>query len=137
VNIDTTFDPVNGSLVFGEVGGVIEFPPVFIPGAIFYGVTSDITESDQILPKEISLSQNYPNPFNASTVIEFALTEKSFVELTVYNLLGQKAATVFKGEKGAGYYTITWNGSEFPSGVYFARLQAGGISKSVKMVLLK
>jgi hypothetical protein len=135
--IDSIYDPVNGSLWFGLVEGTIEFSPVLVPGAIFYGVTSGISESDQILPTEISLSQNYPNPFNASTIIKFALPEESHVELTVYNLLGQKAATIVKGLRPTGNHAITWDGSDYPSGIYFARLDAGGSSRSIKMVLLK
>jgi hypothetical protein len=97
----------------------------------------DIDDNIGRRPGQLLILRNYPNPFNASTILEFALPEESSVELVVYNLLGQKAATVVKGVKPAGNHSITWDGSHYPSGVYFARLQAGGESKSVKMLLLK
>ena len=137
ISIDTTYDPMNGSLIFGLVGGVNEFAPEFIPGAIFYGITSGAENEDPNLPTEFAISGNYPNPFNPTTTIAYALPEPGEISLTVYNILGQKAARLFKGEKAAGRYTITWDGSDFPSGVYFARLEAGGLSRSIKMMLLK
>ncbi len=92
--------------------------------------------NDVILPDKILLS-NYPNPFNAATRLSYMLPRSGPVTITIYNLLGQRVATIYEGEKQAGQHTITWNASAFPSGVYFARLEAGEYSKSIKMVLLK
>ncbi|UCC79684.1 MAG: T9SS type A sorting domain-containing protein, partial [Candidatus Zixiibacteriota bacterium] len=89
------------------------------------------------LPRKMRSLACYPNPFNASTTIEFMLAEAVDIELSVYNILGQKIATLFDGRKPAGDYSTTWSAKDFPSGVYFARLEMEGISKSVKMVLLK
>ena len=83
------------------------------------------------------MHQNYPNPFNAATVIRYGLPEASFATVSVYNLVGQRVAALYEGNQQAGQHTITWDASDFPSGIYFARLEAAGYDKSVKMVLLK
>lgn len=140
VVIDTTYDPQNGSLLFGLGGGIISFAPVFIPGIIYYDRihdTTDVSNNELSFPRKIAFLQNYPNPFNASTTIEFTLPEEAEVELSVYNILGQKVATLCDGRKPAGKYVVTWNAGDYPSGVYFARLETKEYSKDIKMVLLK
>jgi hypothetical protein len=137
VLIDSTLDPVNGSLLFGLFGGVISFTPDFTSGAIFYGVTSEASGENRVLPDEFSLHQNYPNPFNASTNIEFTLPEAAHVDLSVYNILGQKVAVISKGLISPGQYSVVWDAGDEPSGVYFVRLDGDDFSKSLKMVLLK
>ncbi|MEE9554060.1 MAG: T9SS type A sorting domain-containing protein [candidate division Zixibacteria bacterium] len=89
------------------------------------------------LPARFALIQNYPNPFNPSTTIRYSLPEQSDVRIEIYNILGQRVATLFDGNKQAGYQTITWNAEDYPSGVYFARLETEGRSENIKMVLLK
>jgi len=83
------------------------------------------------------LEQNYPNPFNPSTVIEFSLPERSFVKLTIMNLLGQEIETLIAEEREAGSYRVKWNAGNFPTGTYFYRLQAGGFAQIKKLILLK
>jgi hypothetical protein len=99
--------------------------------------TAILNDDKLFQPSYTSLYQNYPNPFNASTTIEFTLPEAADVELSVYNILGQKVAVLLDGRKSAGEHAVTWDAGDMPSGVYFARLETGHISKSVKMVLLK
>lgn len=89
------------------------------------------------LPERLSLLQNYPNPFNSSTTICYSLPEQSDVRIEIYNILGQKITTLFDGHKQAGYHTVTWHADHYPSGIYFARLEAGHRSESIKIVLLK
>lgn len=94
------------------------------------------------LPKTFALEQNYPNPFNPTTELAFALPKAAHVELSVFNVLGQKVATVVNGEYPAGEHTATWdgtnsNGGSVSSGVYFYRIEAGDYSKTRKMMLLK
>jgi hypothetical protein len=91
----------------------------------------------ELLPTEFGLSQNYPNPFNPSTVIEFSLPERSFVKLTIMNLLGQEIETLIAEEREAGSYRVKWNAGNFPTGTYFYRLQAGGFAQIKKLILLK
>ena len=89
------------------------------------------------LPTEFGLSQNYPNPFNPETSIDFALPEAVKVNLSVYNLLGQRVATLYEGMTPAGYYTIRWEASNLSSGVYFYHLQAGDFNSIKKCILMK
>jgi hypothetical protein len=137
VTIDTTNDPIMGPLLFGLTGGIIQLIPEFMPGAIYYGTTPVSSDESRFQPSEFSLHQNYPNPFNVSTTIEFTLQGQAKIELSVYNILGQKVVVLYNGIKPAGYHSLMWNADGYPSGVYFARLETKGYSKSIKMVLLK
>ncbi|MFH1011716.1 MAG: T9SS type A sorting domain-containing protein [bacterium] len=89
------------------------------------------------LPNDYTLRQNWPNPFNSSTRISYDLKQAGHVSLKVYDLLGQKVATLADGMLPAGSHTVSWNASDFASGVYLYRLQAGGRMQTKKMVLLK
>jgi len=84
-----------------------------------------------------ALDQNYPNPFNPSTTIQYALPTAANVKLTVFNVLGQEAATLVNENKPAGTYTVQFDGSRLASGVYFYRLEAGTIVQMKKLVLRK
>ncbi len=93
-------------------------------------------------PKAYGLSQNYPNPFNPETEIRYALPEGSYVRLEVFNLLGQKVATLADGPQEGGEFAVRWNGTDdtglsLASGIYFCRLQAGEFSDTKKMIYLK
>ncbi|MBC8492056.1 MAG: T9SS type A sorting domain-containing protein, partial [Candidatus Marinimicrobia bacterium] len=92
---------------------------------------------ESALPTVFSMSQNYPNPFNPLTSIDFSLPEAAKVNLSVYNLLGQKIATLVEGMTPAGKYTVQWNATEMSSGVYFFHLQAGDNSSIKKCILMK
>jgi hypothetical protein len=94
-------------------------------------------EIEPRLPQQITLLQNYPNPFNAATTIRYSLPYKSVVSLSIYNLLGQQVETLFEGVQNPGEHELTWDASHLPSGIYFARGEARGISKTVKLVYLK
>jgi hypothetical protein len=94
-------------------------------------------EATQILPKEFSLEQNTPNPFNPITEISFALPFAANVKLDIYNIMGQKVATLIDRSMDAGYHTVTWNANSVASGMYFYRLQAGSFAETKKMLLLK
>ncbi len=92
---------------------------------------------EETKPIAFRIAQNHPNPFNAATSISYTLREPGEVTISIYNLLGQRVDTVFRGECEPGEHTAVWDAADFPSGVYFARLEAGGVSESIKMVLLK
>lgn len=94
-------------------------------------------ESEDVLPEEFRLYQNYPNPFNSSSIIKYSIPFSSHVTLKIFNTLGQEIETLVNEEKSVGTYTLNWNASNFPSGVYFYRIQAGGFVQSRKMILLK
>ena len=98
---------------------------------------TDVTEyTGSSLPRVFALYQNYPNPFNPTTKIKLDLPVRSEWKITVYNVLGQAVET-FSGNSPAGTIVVDWDATEFASGVYFARAQAGNFSASQKMMLLK
>ena len=93
-------------------------------------------------PAAFHLAQNFPNPFNQSTVIRIGLEARAEVELAVYNISGQKVATLAQGPYPAGAYTFTWDGrnthgAELASGVYCYRLRANGREQTRKLILLR
>jgi hypothetical protein len=97
------------------------------------------TDIEQIsgLPQDFRLSQNYPNPFNPSTKIEYSIPEASFVQLKVYDILGNEVEELVKEDQVAGTYRADFTASNLASGLYIAKLQAGNYSKTIKMSLLK
>jgi len=93
-------------------------------------------ESEPVL-RQFELAKNYPNPFNPSTMISYQLPKTSNVELFVYNLLGQKVATLVSKKQQAGRYNVQWDASRFASGVYYYRIEAGKFQDVKKMILLR
>ncbi|MFZ1519200.1 MAG: T9SS type A sorting domain-containing protein [Ignavibacteriaceae bacterium] len=105
-----------------------------------YRTTSSVTsvdENESGVVNNFSLEQNYPNPFNPSTNIQYAISNKQFVQLKVYDMLGNEIATLVNEEKTAGNYEINFNASKFSSGVYFYKLNAGSLIETKKMILIK
>jgi len=88
-------------------------------------------------PLTFKLSQNYPNPFNPTTVINYSVATKGAVRLEVFNILGQKVATLLNKVQNAGQYDVSFDASRLTSGVYIYRIMAGSFVQSRKMVLLK
>jgi hypothetical protein len=89
------------------------------------------------LPKEFSLSESYPNPFNPSTRLQVGMPKTARLQVLVYNLLGQKVATLVDEVREAGYQTVEWNASSVASGVYFIRMNADAFSSVRKVMLMK
>ncbi|MBD3234635.1 MAG: T9SS type A sorting domain-containing protein [candidate division Zixibacteria bacterium] len=94
-------------------------------------------DANQQLPEVTKLFGNYPNPFNPVTTIEYTIAENNDVSLKVYNLLGQKVATLTDGFKDAGHYSVKWNASDYSSGIYFYKLEVGDEMFTKRMILLK
>jgi len=89
------------------------------------------------IPETVFLSDNYPNPFNPTTSFRFGLPKDGMVELSVYNILGRKVASLVNEYMSAGLHQIQWNANEMSSGIYFARLSSGGEVRTVKCLLVK
>ena len=90
----------------------------------------------------LGLYQNRPNPFNPKTVISWQVgaTSKSpvQVDLSIYNVLGQKVATLVSGKQKAGFYSVEWDATGMSSGIYYYTLQAGNrFVASKKMILIQ
>jgi hypothetical protein len=101
-----------------------------------------LTQVSSEIPKHFELKQNYPNPFNPSTQIDFEVpavkgNDKAKVSLKIYDALGNRVADIVDSSLSPGSYSYTWNASEFPSGVYFYKLESGSTRISKKMILTK
>ncbi|MDA3859797.1 MAG: T9SS type A sorting domain-containing protein [Melioribacteraceae bacterium] len=128
--IDATVDTDNNTVTFSspDVSNLI-----VLSAAKVTGLESLIATQ----PTEFTLSQNYPNPFNPSTKIAFTLNSNSQVSLTIYNIVGEKVATLVNEYKSAGAYTVNFNAAQLSSGVYFYELRADATRLVKKMSLLK
>lgn len=123
----------------GQVTIQLGYEPIFLEGGILVGVESRPGSSQ---PGSFVLLPNYPNPFNPETAIEYQLPRASKVEITIFNLRGQKVATLVKGHHAAGTHKTIWNGTDasgrrVASGVYLYQLQvadpaSGGAGKFVQ-----
>ena len=109
-----------------------------VDGTSYNGVpTTTGVEQISVSPDNYNLRQNYPNPFNPSTNIEYSIPEGSFVQLKVYDILGNEVATLVSQEQNAGVYRADFSGNGLASGLYIARITAGNYTNSIKMTLMK
>ena len=106
-------------------------------GHITFGLTGVGEQGGERTPASFSLAQNYPNPFNPSTRIEFALPRSSFVTLSVFNMLGERVATIVSDRMNPGTHTVRWDATGQPSGVYFYRLEAEGFNQTRRLIVLR
>ncbi len=107
-----------------------------------FGITiapsTSVSIDDEIdAPTEFTLGQNYPNPFNPTTNINYSVGEAGPVNITVYNVMGQKVAELLNTTKNAGSYQLTWNATGVASGIYYYRLTAPGQVLTRQMTLIK
>jgi hypothetical protein len=100
-------------------------------------IMTDVGSSNTRSPVRYALKQNYPNPFNPTTTIRYQLPSRSYVTLTVYDLLGRKVGTLVDGVEEPGEKSTTFDGSSLASGVYFYRLKAGEFVQTRKLVLVR
>lgn len=104
----------------------------------FGDFSTDVEKIDDLVPGEFGLSQNYPNPFNPSTTIEYNVPKTAVVNLTIYNILGQKVKTIVNNmEQTPGVYKITFDASRLASGIYFYTLSTESFVSTKKMILMK
>jgi hypothetical protein len=90
-----------------------------------------------LVADKYNLLHNYPNPFNPVTVIKYSIPERTFVKLTVYDMLGREVKILVNGVQSRGIYTATWDASQVPTGVYLYKLQTDKYISVKKMVLSK
>ena len=88
-------------------------------------------------PLEFTLDQNFPNPFNPSTTINYSIPNSSFVQLIVYNSIGQEIAILVNEIIEGGNHSVDFDASNLPSGIYLYKLQAGSFVETKKMILMK
>ncbi len=105
-------------------------------GAYEFDPATRITSQPNV-PLRYSLDQNYPNPFNLTTVISYQLPVNSKVDLSIYNLLGQKVATLVNKKQPTGGYQVEWDAINLSTGVYYYKLQTGEFQQVKKMILMK
>jgi hypothetical protein len=113
-----------------DVGVIIDNVSVVLP------VTS-IVEPNIDLPQDYHLGENYPNPFNPRTIINYELPISNYVDLSIFNVLGQKVSTLVAKKQQPGSYQVEWDATDFASGVYYYRLQAGEFRDVKKMILIR
>ncbi len=89
------------------------------------------------IPSSFALEQNYPNPFNPSTTIRYSIPNSAFVELKVYDGLGNLIQTLVSENLSAGNYEVQFNGANLASGIYYYQIKAGEFSATKKLVLMK
>ncbi len=98
---------------------------------------TNIREQDTYNPKKFELFQNYPNPFNPITTINYELPITNYVDLNIYNLLGQKVVSLVSDVQQAGSHHVQWDASDMTSGVYYYQIRAGEFVETKKMLLLQ
>ena len=115
-NIEVVVSSLSGNEVFVE----------------YNGIDSNFTQ-----PESFGLSKIYPNPFNPSTEIEFVLSDDAHVMLSVYDLNGKQVDVIFEGFQTSGLHSYRWNASDFPSGIYYVKLQFENQAQTMKATLVK
>ncbi len=109
-------------------------------GAFLFAMPQEevLAADDNFLPQPSSFSLSaYPNPFNAATQLEYELAATGPVNLTIFDITGREVTTLVSGMQNAGRHQVNWNAEDAPSGVYLARIHAGNVSMTKKLVLLK
>ncbi|MFH1422421.1 MAG: T9SS type A sorting domain-containing protein, partial [Planctomycetota bacterium] len=101
------------------------------------GKNSPENINNKIQPTEYVLQQNYPNPFNPATNIKYNLPQDSFVELKIFDVLGREITTLVNEKQESGNYSIQFDASNLPSGIYIYRIVSGKFTQTKKMILLK
>ncbi len=102
-----------------------------------WGAVVGVKEVNSNIPTKFAMQQNYPNPFNPSTRIEYTIPEASFVQLKVYDIVGNELTTLVNEYQPAGTFRAEFNAANLSSGIYIAKLTAGSFTKTMKMTLLK
>jgi hypothetical protein len=128
--MDVCYTDINNATAVGLNGTIIR--------TTNGGGTVSVKEiNSKTIPNDYILYQNYPNPFNPTTTINFSVPKQSNITIKIYDALGRELNTLINGEKSAGNYSIEFNSSNLPSGIYFYRLKTAEFMQTKKMILLK
>ena len=135
--------------VYGQLDGFTTTEDLYLYGGSYtinfpvgVGVTVALDDNSGLSPFKYKLNNNYPNPFNPETTIGFSVANDSKVTILIYNILGQKVATLLDGKMNPGNYTMKWkgvsdSGKELPSGMYFYEMTSPGFHQIKKLVLVR
>jgi hypothetical protein len=132
------FDEFNHAYIVSYYGWTVDKWSFSIDLPVIDITITSVEKSDSAIPTEFALNQNYPNPFNPATSIEFSLTERSLVTLSIYSITGELLSELIKSEEfGSGVYKVTFDASKLASGAYIYSLNNGRQILSKKMTLIK
>ncbi|PIP69109.1 hypothetical protein CO033_00450 [Candidatus Nomurabacteria bacterium CG_4_9_14_0_2_um_filter_32_10] len=150
-NNNSMFKKMENKIYFAGSNAIIPGNPILVttvpitltgtvnegrPISVSISSPTDVEENETI-PTEFALSQNYPNPFNPSTTINYKIPTNYFVNLKIYDILGNEIAILVNEEKTAGSYSVNFNATNLPSGTYIYKITAGNFIETKKMVLMK
>ena len=139
-HIENIDDSQSESIIYSQFGSI---DPLFYSAWDYdKQQKTDVSQSNLISPYQFSLERNYPNPFNPITKIRYQLAKSVKVNLSVYNILGEKVISLVDAKQNAGKHEVSWNGRDINgrlvgSGLYFYRIEADDFIKTYKMMLLK
>jgi len=142
--VDSAFVPPAANWAYSNTSGTV-FPPKIAPATcvvVAYDPLSDASGPKSGVPAVFSLDQNFPNPFNPSTLIKYSLERKCHVNISVFNILGQRVATLVDQELEAGPHQADWDGNDdggahAASGIYFYKMVTDDFVETRKMVLMR
>jgi len=131
-----------------NITGVVEFPLYYVSEPTSFEIFQNLMEEfgeislgadnfDEKLPLTTEIARNYPNPFNAETVLKYRIAKPGEISIAIFNIIGQKIATIRDGFESAGEHNVRWNAGSLPSGIYFARLTTLSETRTIKLTLLK
>ena len=127
-NVDITFEVGDGKFKNG----------LFSRCSLVGTNITNVETEDQVLPQAYSISSAYPNPFNPTTTISLSLPKVSHTRVNVYNIIGQKVATLINKNLDAGNHKIIFDGKNLPSGIYVIHSEIEGrLNNSIKVLLMK
>jgi len=114
-----------------------EYIPDEVIGSVDNPIGIEFNSDTPDAPATLSLGQNHPNPFNPLTSIRYSIPEGQNVTITIYNAKGQQVCNLINEYKEAGTYNVVWNATDYSSGIYFYKLEAGSASQIKKCLLIK
>jgi len=135
----TTIDPANLLFTLTTSFNIL---PQAINGILTVGTPAGVDDNNPAVPLSYSLGQNYPNPFNPTTTVAYSIERKGQVNVSIYNILGQKVYNLVDREMEPGNYQATWEGidtfgSEVASGIYFYKMTSNNYVETRKMLLMR